>query len=104
MLGLLSALAACPIHAELLPIRSYTADDGLPSYQVYGVKADLRGFVWLSMSDGLSRFDGYGFVTYSAADGLPSRHVSDFVETPSGEYYAATSSGSERSDRRLCSV
>jgi ligand-binding sensor domain-containing protein len=93
-------LAAAPAagRSELLPIRTYTAADGLPSYEVYAVEADSRGFVWLSMSDGLSRFDGYAFTTYTAADGLPIRNVADFIETREGEYYAATAGGLARFD------
>jgi signal transduction histidine kinase/ligand-binding sensor domain-containing protein len=94
-------LLATPLaagRAELLPIRTYTAADGLPSYEVTGVESDSRGFVWFFMSDGLSRFDGYAFTTYTTADGLPHRRVADFVETRAGEYYAATAGGLVRFD------
>jgi signal transduction histidine kinase len=94
-------LLATPLaagRAELLPIRTYTAADGLPSYEVRGVESDSRGFVWFFMSDGLSRFDGYAFTTYTTADGLPHRRVADFVETRAGEYYAATAGGLARFD------
>ncbi len=99
--AVLIALLAVPMaagRAELLPIREYTAADGLPSYAVYGVEADSRGFVWLSMADGISRFDGYGFTTYTTADGLPGRAVEDFLETRSGDYYVATLGGLARFD------
>jgi signal transduction histidine kinase/ligand-binding sensor domain-containing protein len=91
---------AAPVasRAELLPIRAYTSAGELASYEVEGVEADSRGFVWFYMADGLSRFDGYAFTTYTAADGLPSRRVMDFVETHAGEYYAATAGGLARFD------
>jgi ligand-binding sensor domain-containing protein len=32
---------------------------------------DSRGFLWFCTSEGLSRFDGYSFVTYGMQHGLP---------------------------------
>ena len=55
-LGLLSVALA-----ERLPVRQYTVADGLAQGTVWAMHQDARGFLWLATSDGLSRFDGYGF-------------------------------------------
>src|SRR3569832_723673 len=73
-------------RAEQLPIRTYTTADGLPRDRVYKIVSDPRGFLWFCTYDGLSRFDGYEFVNYSVAQGLPQRVVSDLLVTRSGEY------------------
>lgn len=39
---------------------------GLPSNTVYDIFQDSRGFVWVSSGQGLSRYDGRRFVTYSS--------------------------------------
>lgn len=44
-------------------------------------------------NDGLSRFDGYEFVNYSVAQGLPHRVVFDLLITRSGDYWVVTSAG-----------
>ena len=79
--------------AEQLPLRRYTTADGLASNTTNCVKRDSRGFLWFWTREGLSRFDGYTFVNYGIDQGLPDRFVTDFVETPSGEYWVATLRG-----------
>ena len=79
--------------AELLPIRSYSTADGLASDSVNRIAADSRGFVWFCTSEGLSRFDGYRFVNFGVAEGLPHRSVSALLETRAGEYLVGTPRG-----------
>lgn len=78
---------------ERLPIKTYTVADGLPRDDVMRIRRDSRGFLWLCTADGLSRFDGYGFTNFSTANGLPDRHVNDFLETRAGAIYVATDRG-----------
>jgi ligand-binding sensor domain-containing protein len=59
-------------HAERLAIKSYTIADGLPSTFVEHIVQDSHGFLRLLTRDGLSRFDGYRFVTYGTSYG-PAR-------------------------------
>jgi len=77
----------------LLPIRSYSTADGLAADHINYIAADSRGFVWFCTPEGLSRFDGYRFVDFGVAEGLPHRWVNSFLETRSGEYLAGTGGG-----------
>lgn len=52
--------------------------------------------MWFCTVEGISRFDGYGFTNFTVADGLPERHVNDFLETRSGEIWLATHGGLAR--------
>ncbi len=79
--------------AEKLPVKVYTVADGLGMDQVNVVHQDARNLLWFGTSDGVSWFDGYQFVTYTTDDGLPSRLVSDILETRSGELWLATAQG-----------
>jgi len=87
-----------PIRAEMLPVKSYSTADGLLRDGAFCVDQDSRGFIWFCTSDGLSRFDGYGFTNYTTYDGLPHRNVYDFLETRDGVYWAATGDGLARFD------
>jgi ligand-binding sensor domain-containing protein/two-component sensor histidine kinase len=49
--------------------------------------------LWFTTGEGLSIFDGYQFTNYTTDDGLPSRMVSDVLETQAGGYWIATYSG-----------
>jgi len=79
------ALPLCLI-AELLPIRSYSAADGLAADRIDCIVPDSRGFIWFCTPEGLSRFDGYRFKNFGVAEGLPHRAVYTLLETRSGEY------------------
>ncbi len=52
-------------------IQNYTAENGLPGNNALGLLEDKRGFLWISTSNGLSRFNGKVFTNYTVEDGLP---------------------------------
>src|SRR5215831_1264887 len=91
----LSWLGVQPVtlHAERLPVRTYTTIDGLERDNINRIVQDSRGFLWFCTVEGLSRFDGYRFTNYTTANGLPSGYVSDLLETRDGMYLVATAKG-----------
>jgi ligand-binding sensor domain-containing protein/two-component sensor histidine kinase len=80
-------------EAQRLPIKTYTAADGLAHDNVTRIVKDSRGFLWFCTAGGLSRFDGYTFTNFGPAQGLPDSYVSDFLETRAGQYWIATNGG-----------
>lgn len=94
----LALLLVCPIvfhhaNAEQLPVKNYTIADGLARDYVNRIRQDSHGFIWFCTTEGISRFDGYGFTNYGVADGLPHRVINDCLETRDGSYLFATSGG-----------
>ena len=81
------------VHSERLPIKIYTTADGLARDCINRIRQDSHGFIWFCTTEGISRFDGYGFTNYGVADGLPHRIVNDFLETRNGAYLFATQGG-----------
>jgi signal transduction histidine kinase/ligand-binding sensor domain-containing protein len=81
------------LWAELLPVRSYTIADGLPSDQIGRIVVDSRGFVWFCTPEGLARFDGYRIASFGAGEGLPARAAQAFLESRTGAYYVGTPRG-----------
>jgi ligand-binding sensor domain-containing protein len=92
-LGALALVFPSAAHAERLAIKAYTTADGLPSTFVQHIVQDSRGFLWFSTRDGLSRFDGYRFVTYGTSDGLPVPTINFLVERRDGTHWVATNGG-----------
>jgi hypothetical protein len=43
--------------------RHLTISDGLPNNTIHAIHQDSQGFIWFGTDDGLSRYDGYQFVT-----------------------------------------
>lgn len=64
--------AASMASAQVLPIQSITADNGLPSNDVYYIDQDHGGYLWIATADGLARFDGYEFTIYRHQPGDPN--------------------------------
>ncbi len=90
--------------AERLPVRVYTADDGLAGDEINTILQDSRGFLWIGTDSGLSRFDGSRFVGYDPRQGLPSPHVTTLLETASGALLVGTTGGLARLDPAPASI
>ena len=85
-----------PLESELLPVRTYTTAEGLAADRVSCIVPDSRGFLWFCTPEGLSRFDGYHFVSYGVKEGLAHAAISAVVETRVGEYFVGTARGISR--------
>lgn len=82
-----------PVSAQQLPRLTYGPADGLASRFVHRIRRDARGFLWFCTKDGLSRFDGHRFVSYSEDDGVPTHDVYDVVAAHDGTYWIGTNGG-----------
>jgi len=82
-----------PASAERLSIKTFGTAEGLPHARIRQVTPDSRGFVWFCTPEGLARFDGERFLTYTAAQGLPAAVVNAILETRAGEHWVATEGG-----------
>jgi ligand-binding sensor domain-containing protein len=75
------------LQAQEPVYKHYTADDGLPSNEVYDVFEDKSGYVWFATDHGISCFDGYSFRNYSTNDGLVHNTVFGFHEDKRGRMW-----------------
>jgi ligand-binding sensor domain-containing protein len=69
MILLISAGKVC---SQFAVYQHYTADDGLPSSEIFDIVQDSTGNIWFATGYGISRYDGYNFQTYTTRDGLPA--------------------------------
>src|SRR5215467_13325724 len=54
---------------------NYDTRDGLAGSVVYDAVQDKEGFMWFATENGLSRFDGKNFKTFTTKDGLPDNEI-----------------------------
>lgn len=90
---LLLLVAVCNTRGERLPIKIYTSADGLGSSFIDFLMRDQRGFMWFCTRDGLSRFDGSRFVTYSVGDKQAPPGIESLYQTRDGVYWITTTRG-----------
>lgn len=65
---------------------SITTENGLPSNAVYDIYQDKLGFIWIASDAGLSRYDGFEFITYTN-DEQSSRSGSNIREDKYGRIW-----------------
>jgi ligand-binding sensor domain-containing protein/signal transduction histidine kinase len=92
-IGSLAVLLAGAAQAQQLPIKTYTIADGLAHGSIVSIYQDRKGFLWFGTYEGLSRFDGYGFVNYDRRDGLPHASINHITEDRQGRLWVATNGG-----------
>ncbi len=73
--------------------RQFTADDGLPSSEVYEVIQDSKGFLWFGTDNGISRYNGYRFENFGALQGLSNPVVFHLQEDRNGKIWMQTLGG-----------
>src|ERR687891_508878 len=91
--GVVALVAASPLSAERLPVRTFTTADGLPRDQLQCVRSDRRGFVWFCTAEGLVRFDGQAAVTFGRDHGLRALGVRSFLNTSGDRYFVGVDDG-----------
>jgi signal transduction histidine kinase/DNA-binding NarL/FixJ family response regulator/HPt (histidine-containing phosphotransfer) domain-containing protein len=51
-------------------VRQFGAAEGLQQPFIYALQQDAQGYLWLGTAEGLVRYDGSRFVTFTTAEGL----------------------------------
>ena len=87
-LGARAATNSAPAQSPI--IRSWGTEVGLPQNSVNAIVQTRDGYLWLGTQDGLARFDGVRFKTYSVKDGLTSVGISSLLEDHQGVLWIGT--------------
>jgi diguanylate cyclase (GGDEF)-like protein len=91
-----SAFALDPSRAITQYVQSaWTTDSGLPQNSIHAIAQTSDGYLWLGTEEGLTRFDGLQFTTWthSNAPGLPSEYIQALAAGPDGTLWIGTDSG-----------
>ncbi len=59
--------SSLPGQQDLFDIQTINVEDGLPHRRTYRVVEDLNGFIWVSTSGNISRYNGYHFKNYNSS-------------------------------------
>jgi hypothetical protein len=85
-------VAADFVHGDFVH-RAWRTHDGLPVNNVSSLLQSRDGYLWVGTFDGLVRFDGDRFVTFTTSDteGLPSNRIAAMEEAADGTLWLRTS-------------
>ena len=72
---------------QKLNIKTYNIQEGLAQSQVFFISQDSRGYMWFATADGLSRYDGVTFKTYTWHDGLAANEITTGLRTRDGNIW-----------------
>jgi ligand-binding sensor domain-containing protein/DNA-binding CsgD family transcriptional regulator len=92
----LYALATGKLHAQTKPyfFEHLTIREGLSHNTVHAVIQDRNGFMWFGTQNGLNKYDGYSFKTYSSDSktdpAFEGRIVTALLEDREGNIWAGT--------------
>jgi diguanylate cyclase (GGDEF)-like protein len=74
---------------------TWTSESGLPQNSVQAIAQTTDGYLWMGTQEGLTRFDGARFVTYTrhTAAGLASDFIQALAAGPDDSLWIGTNSG-----------
>ncbi|RZK25001.1 MAG: hypothetical protein EOO63_16645, partial [Hymenobacter sp.] len=98
LLLLVSGFAQAEVHAAPQPsqafVRQFGLAEGLNQPFIYCLLQDRQGYLWLGTAEGLVRYDGNRFVTFTTHDGLAENFVTGLWQDPaSGALWLAHDQG-----------
>src|SRR5437016_2898999 len=72
-------------------IAVWTQQQGLPQDSVRAITQTSDGYLWLGTDEGLARFDGYEFVTFTKEHSeLPSNSITSLAADRDGSLWMGT--------------
>ncbi|NKB71190.1 MAG: response regulator [Candidatus Latescibacteria bacterium] len=79
--------------------RTYDVTDGLAGPMVQAIHQDRAGYLWVATANnGVSRFDGNGWITFTTDDGLLANKLCAIAETNDGNLWVGGHGGVSRFD------
>ena len=100
-LGVCGRAPAAPIHKSLTQYSRavFTQQQGLPQDTIHAIAQTTDGYLWLGTDEGLARFDGYEFVTFTKEhDELPGDSITSLAAGGDGSLWIGTPDGLARYD------
>jgi signal transduction histidine kinase/ligand-binding sensor domain-containing protein len=95
LMAALSGFVAVAEGGETYHYAAWTVDDGLPQNSVTSILQTRDGYLWLTTSDGLVRYDGVRFTVFNRSNsaGLGSNRFRLLYEDSNGSLWAGTDDG-----------
>ncbi len=84
---LLLSFSSSNLLAQRFLFEEFTSEHGLPSEDIYSLYSDRQGFLWISTSGGLCRYDGVDLEVFTTRDGIPEYEIVRIHEDVKGNVW-----------------
>src|SRR5688500_14985153 len=74
-------------------VRAWTIEEGIPTSTVQDIAQTPDGYLWLTTTGGLARFDGVRFRVFGLAQGLPTNRFQGLAVDRSGVLWISSEDG-----------
>ncbi len=91
--------------SQELKFDHISVSEGLSQANIWDIKQDRLGFIWVATEDGLNKFDGITFTVYKGNKedtlGISDNSITSIAEDKDGFIWVATRKGLNKYDRSL---
>jgi ligand-binding sensor domain-containing protein len=95
-----SAILRASSAGQYYRLEKFTELEGLASSDINTILQDKRGYLWVGTGDGLSRYNGYEFISYTTEDGLNNNFIKALYQDDHGVIWIGTNQGLNTLDPR----
>ncbi len=75
------------LQAQVFPSRNFNIYNGLPANYLYNSIVDHHGYIWMTSTQGVIKYNGYNFRIFNSTDGLPKEDVWQLFEDREGRLW-----------------
>lgn len=82
-----------PGYTQVYKVIEFGVDQGIPQPYINTINQDNSGYLWIGTGNGLARFDGLNFETFTANDSLADDFITCSYKSDAGVWFGHTSGG-----------
>ncbi|MBA7591853.1 hypothetical protein ES708_34022 [subsurface metagenome] len=84
---------SAPVYPQVYRVIEFGVEQGIPQPYIYTISQDNNGYLWIGTGNGLSRFDGSSFETFTTNDSLAGDFITCSYKSDAGFWFGHMNGG-----------
>lgn len=84
---------SAPAYPQVYKVIEFGVEQGIPQPYIYTISQDNDGYLWIGTGNGLSRFDGLNFETFTNNDSLAGDFITCSYKSDAGVWFGHMNGG-----------
>ena len=84
---------SAPAYPQVNKVIEFGVEQGIPQPYIYTISQDNDGYLWIGTGDGLSRFNGLNFETFTTNDSLAGDFITCSYKSEAGIWFGHRNGG-----------